>query len=108
MSGKHIELFLVDGKPGGLTTAEIMNWTGRVLSARRSGMSALIRRKELTGTCVYLLLGEDAEGSVRCYVGETDDFAAVTSELLLLLERCHVPEANGLIGAAGSEQLAVA
>ena len=75
MSGKHIELFLVDGKPGGLTTAEIMNWTGRVLSARRSGMSALIRRKELTGTCVYLLLGEDAEGSVRCYVGETDDFA---------------------------------
>lgn len=74
MSGKHIELFLVDGTPGGLTTAEIMNWTGHVLSARRSDMSALMRRKEVTGTCVYLLLGEGADGSVRCYIGETDDF----------------------------------
>jgi hypothetical protein len=57
VSGKHIELFLIDGTPGGLTTAEIMNWTGHVLSARRSDMSALMRRKEVTGTCVYLLLG---------------------------------------------------
>ncbi len=76
MSGKHIELFLADGTPGGLTTAEIMNWTGHVLSARRSDMSVLTSRKELTGTCVYLLLGEDEDGSVRCYIGETDDFAA--------------------------------
>lgn len=76
MSGKHIELFLVDGTPGGLTTAEIMNWTGHVLSARRSDMSALTSRRELTGTCVYLLLGEDEDGSVRCYIGETDDFAS--------------------------------
>jgi len=74
VSGKHIELFLVDGTPGGLTTAEIMNWTGHVLSARRSDMSALMRRKEVSGTCVYLLLGEGADGSVRCYIGETDDF----------------------------------
>jgi hypothetical protein len=74
VSGKHIELFLIDGTPGGLTTAEIMNWTGHVLAARRSDMSALMRRKELAGTCVYLLLGEDAGGLVRCYIGETDDF----------------------------------
>jgi len=59
MSGKHIELFLVDGTPGGLTTAEIMNWTGRVLSARRSDIGTLTSRRELAGTCVYLLLGED-------------------------------------------------
>lgn len=76
MSGKHIELFLVDGTPGGLTTAEILNWTGHVLSARRSDMSALTSRRELVGTCVYLLLGEDEDGSVRCYIGETDDFPA--------------------------------
>lgn len=74
MGGKHIELFLVDGTPGGLTTAEIMNWTGHVLSARRSDMNTLTSRRELTGTCVYLLLGEDEDGSVRCYFGETDDF----------------------------------
>lgn len=76
MSGKHIELFLVDGTPGGLTSAEILNWTGHVLSARRSDMSALTSRRELVGTCVYLLLGEDEDGSVRCYIGETDDFPA--------------------------------
>ncbi|MEQ7845679.1 GIY-YIG nuclease family protein [Nocardioides kribbensis] len=76
MSGKHIELFLVDGTPGGLTTAEILNWTGQVLSAPRSEMSALVRRAELAGTCVYLLLGPDEQGGTRCYIGETDDFKA--------------------------------
>jgi hypothetical protein len=76
VSGKHIELFLVDGTPGGLTTAEIMNWTGHVLSARRSDIGTLTSRRELSGTCVYLLLGEDEAGAVRCYVGETDDFVA--------------------------------
>ena len=29
MSGKQIKLFLIDGTPGGLTTAEITNWTGQ-------------------------------------------------------------------------------
>ncbi|MDP4014613.1 MAG: GIY-YIG nuclease family protein [Candidatus Nanopelagicales bacterium] len=76
MSGKHIELFLVDGTPGGLTTAEILNWTGQVFSAPRSEMSALVRRAELAGTCVYLLLGPDEQGGSRCYIGETDDFKA--------------------------------
>lgn len=36
MSGKQIKLFLVDGTPGGLSTAEITNWTGHVLTAPRS------------------------------------------------------------------------
>lgn len=76
MSGKHIELFLVDGTPGGLTTAEIVNWTGQVLSAPRSQVGALVRRAELAGTCVYLLLGPDEQGGTRCYIGETDDFKA--------------------------------
>ncbi|WP_022909112.1 GIY-YIG nuclease family protein [Aestuariimicrobium kwangyangense] len=74
MAGKHIELFLVDGTPGGLTTAEILNWTGQVLSAPRSEMSTLVARTELAGTCVYLLLGPDEGGGTRCYIGETDDF----------------------------------
>lgn len=76
MGGKHIELFLVDGTPGGLTTAEIVNWTGQVLSAPRSQVGALVRRAELAGTCVYLLLGPDEQGGTRCYIGETDDFKA--------------------------------
>jgi Domain of unknown function (DUF4357) len=74
MTGKHIELFLVDGTPGGLTTAEILNWTGQVLSAPRSEVSRLTGRPELSGTCVYLLLGPDDQGTTHCYIGETDDF----------------------------------
>ena len=30
--GRSLRLFLVDGTPNGLLTAEIMNWTGHVLS----------------------------------------------------------------------------
>ena len=74
MNGKQVKLFLVDGTPGGLTTAEITNWTGHVLSARRSDLADLLRREEAERTGVYLLIGEDeaAVGDTRCYVGEAD------------------------------------
>ena len=39
-------------------------------------MSALVRRAELAGTCIYLLLGPDEQGGTRCYIGETDDLKA--------------------------------
>lgn len=74
MAGKQVKLFLVDGTPGGLTTAEITNWTGHVLTARRSDIGELLARDEAQRTGVYVLLGEDenATGGVRCYVGEAD------------------------------------
>jgi hypothetical protein len=74
MSGKQIKLFLIDGTPGGLTTAEITNWTGHVLSARRSDLADLLAREEAQHTGAYLLLGDDEEavGGTRCYIGEAD------------------------------------
>jgi len=74
VSGKQIKLFLVDGTPGGLTTAEITNWTGHVLSARRSDLAELLKREEMQRTGVYLLLADDdaAVGETRCYIGEAD------------------------------------
>jgi hypothetical protein len=74
VSGKQIKLFLADGTPGGLTTAEITNWTGHVLAARRSDLADLLKRDEAQRTGVYLLLGDDeaAVGEVRCYIGEAD------------------------------------
>ncbi|KAA9393174.1 GIY-YIG nuclease family protein [Kocuria coralli] len=74
MNGKQVKLFLVDGTPGGLTTAEITNWTGSVLSARRSDLAELLRREEAGRTGVYMLLGEDEEavGDTRGYIGEAD------------------------------------
>lgn len=54
MSGKQIKLFLVDGTPGGLTTAEITNWTGHVLSASRSDLADLVKRDEAQRTGAYI------------------------------------------------------
>lgn len=34
--GRSLRLFLADGTPGGIITAEIMNWTGHVMIAPRS------------------------------------------------------------------------
>lgn len=76
MNGKHIEVFLVDGIPGGITTAEIAGWTGHVLLGPRSDIAAVLRRPEAQRNGVYLLLGgaDDAADRVPCYIGRTENF----------------------------------
>jgi hypothetical protein len=76
-SGKQIKLFLIDGTPGGLTTAEITNWTGHVFSARRSDLADLLKRDEAQRAGAYVLPGDDeaAIGNTRCYIGEADVIA---------------------------------
>ncbi len=73
--GKSVRLFLADGTPGGLVTAEIMNWTGHVITAPRSELGVLLKRSEASRTGIYVLLGDDPEspGSALAYVGEGDD-----------------------------------
>ncbi|CAO5157207.1 hypothetical protein FAIPA1_10131 [Frankia sp. AiPs1] len=44
MAGKQVRLFLVDGTPGGLMTAEIMNWTGHVLKGKRERLGDIRAR----------------------------------------------------------------
>ena len=73
--GRSIRLFLVDGSPNGLLTAEIMNWTGHVLTGPRSKLSDLVRRPECNRTGVYFLVGPNPDNPLRplVYIGETDD-----------------------------------
>lgn len=75
--GRSVRLFLVDGSPGGLITAEIMNWTGHVLTGPRSLLADLVQRPESGRTGVYFLIGNDPEGSPLplIYIGESDDVA---------------------------------
>lgn len=75
MNGKHIELFLVEGVPGGITTAEIAGWTGHVLSGPRSELADVLKRPEVRRNGTYLLLGDDDEaiGGTRCYIGRTEN-----------------------------------
>ncbi|KKC38181.1 hypothetical protein WH87_11335 [Devosia epidermidihirudinis] len=73
--GRTVRLFLVDGNAqSGLITAEIINWTGRVVVAPRERLADLVRRPEAEKTGVYILLGDAPDPSVRrtIYVGESD------------------------------------
>jgi len=74
-TGKSVRLFLADGTPGGLLTAEIMNWTGQVIAAPRSELAHLLKRPETSRTGIYILLGDDpgSVGGQMAYVGEADD-----------------------------------
>ena len=75
--GRSIRLFLVDGTPNGLLTAEIMNWTGHVLTGPRSKLAELVQRPECGRTGIYFLVGAAPDNSLRpqVYIGESDDVA---------------------------------
>ena len=72
--GRTVRLFLVDGSPTGVVTAEIMNWTGHVLVAPRSQIGEALRREEADRTGVYCLVGDDPTQASKSlvYVGEAD------------------------------------
>lgn len=74
MQGRSVRLFLVDGSPAGILTAEIMNWTGHVLVAPRSRLPEALKRPEASRTGVYFLTGDDPDspGKQRVYIGEGD------------------------------------
>ena len=75
--GRTLKLFLVDGAPNGLLTAEILNWIGHAITAPRSRLGDLILRPECRRTGVYLLVGPDSGSGIgtQVYIGETDDLA---------------------------------
>ncbi|WP_296139732.1 GIY-YIG nuclease family protein [uncultured Tessaracoccus sp.] len=76
MTGKHIELFLVSGEPGGITTAEIAGWTGRLLAGPRAELAQVLAREEAQRNGAYVLLGPDPDAveGLRAYIGRTEDF----------------------------------
>ena len=64
MSGKQVRLYLVDGKPGGLMTAEVGNWTGHVLRGKRLELGEIRKRAEAGRTGIRILFGSNAEGTM--------------------------------------------
>ncbi|WP_406735991.1 GIY-YIG nuclease family protein [Thioclava sp. GXIMD4215] len=74
--GRSIRLFLLEGTPTGLMTAEIMNWTGHVLAGPRTRLEAALKEEELKRTGVYIIFGDDGESDLpRVYIGEGDDIS---------------------------------
>ena len=73
--GKTIRIHLVDGTPNGTLTAEIMNWTGKVVVFAREQLADIAKRDEAHRTGLYFLTGADPENPARgrVYIGEADD-----------------------------------
>jgi hypothetical protein len=61
-----------------MLTAEIMNWTGIVIAAPRSGLAELFKRDEVKRTGIYLLIGDNPDDptSAMIYIGEGDKVGA--------------------------------
>lgn len=73
--GRSLELYFVDGRPEGLLTARVFNWTGQVLKVPRTQLREALARPEAGYTGVYLLIGE-RDGMPLAYVGEGEEVAA--------------------------------
>ena len=74
-TGRSVRLFLVDGNPTGLVTAEIINWSGHVLSGSRTNLPAFLQRPELDRTGIYFLFGHNPDDidQPMLYIGESDN-----------------------------------
>ncbi|MBR0704553.1 GIY-YIG nuclease family protein [Bradyrhizobium diazoefficiens] len=73
--GRSLELYYINGRPDGMLTAEMFNWTGHVLLVPRTQLSQALARTEAGYAGIYLLLGEK-EGEPLAYVGESEDIGS--------------------------------
>lgn len=71
-AGRSLELFFIDGKPDGMLTAEVFNWTGHVLRFPRTQLKQALDRPETTRTGVYILIGE-IDNTQFAYIGEAEN-----------------------------------
>lgn len=73
--GRSLELFFIDGRPDGMLTAEMFNWTGHVLRIPRTQIKQGLDRPESKHTGVYVLLGQN-DGVPTAYIGEAKNMRA--------------------------------
>lgn len=70
--GRTIELFLVDGEPEGIVTAELSNWNGSAIKIPRTDVLAC-KRTDITGVGVYFLFCKNDRGLDSVYIGEAEN-----------------------------------
>lgn len=70
--GRTIELFLVDGKPDGIVTAELSNWNGSAIKIPRTDIITC-KRADITGVGVYFLFCNNDRGLDSVYIGEAEN-----------------------------------
>ena len=73
MPSATIKIFLVNGDPKQLRTAELSNWTGKAVAGPRSEFESVIARDESQNSGIYFLTGIDPEtGKNAVYIGEAE------------------------------------
>jgi hypothetical protein len=72
--GQSLQLYFVDGKPDGMVTADVFNWSGQVLVTPRTRLKEALERPTSSFTGVYILVGEK-DGKPLAYIGEGESIA---------------------------------
>ncbi len=68
-----VKIFLVQGSPSSVRTAEISNWTGKAVAGPRSQIEDILKRDEAGSPGVYFLTGINPEtGRDKVYIGEAE------------------------------------
>ena len=68
-----VKIFLVQGSPSSVRTAELSNWTGKAVARPRSQIEDILKREEANKPGVYFLTGVNPEtGRNKVYIGEAE------------------------------------
>ncbi len=72
---KTIKIFLIDGEPSGLKTAELSNWIGQAIVIPRNKLKEVKSRPECNKPAVYFLIGKESEEALltTVYIGEAEN-----------------------------------
>src|SRR3972149_6117510 len=72
---KTIKIFLIDGEPNGLKTAELSNWVGQAIVIPRNKLKEIKQRPECNKPAVYFLVGKDSAEALlpTAYIGEAEN-----------------------------------
>ena len=72
---KTITIFLVDGEPNGLKTAELSNWVGQAIVIPRNKLKEIKQRPDCNKPAVYFLIGKENEEALlqTAYIGEAEN-----------------------------------
>ena len=71
---KTIKIYLVDGKPDGIKSAELSNWIGKAISIPRNKLKDVKDKEECNQPSVYFLFSREDEKSIlpNVYIGEAE------------------------------------
>jgi len=72
---RTIKIFLVDGEPNGLKTAELSNWVGQAIVIPRNKLKDIKNRQDCNKPAVYFLVGKENEEALlsTAYIGEAEN-----------------------------------